>query len=212
MSEVDPTPSSSDTTPPMLSYASSTVAPARIGPFHDLLEAEMAVARLERDGIGATVAGAALATTLGSIYGAAYAGGPFVLVSKTDEPAAREIIDGIEALRRARNATDSPACPACTERRANRTLHPLSWLAIICFFACPLLGGGAWAAALLVGVLLVLCPTQPRWKCQACGKLFAADKPVLTPSADPDSADDSNDEADDDDTDHPTGQPIDKAT
>src|SRR5688500_16609533 len=87
----------------------------RIGPFKDLLDATLAKAKLNEDGIHAELAGENQAAMLGPIYGAAY-GGIHLLVPRRAEQAAREIVESVDALRRTRMDAESPACPACGQQ------------------------------------------------------------------------------------------------
>lgn len=161
---------------------------ARLGPFGDLVDANLAVGRLNDEGIRASLAGEHLAATLGPLYGAAYAGGPFVLVPKADEADARRIIGEVEAARRERVGGESPPCPTCEHRPTVRVLPALRWaglaVCLVAFLLVPLTSIGI--LLFVLGVPMVVWQVTPVWKCPACHRRFAAAVPTNDRDADAD--------------------------
>lgn len=158
-----------DATPPILPYepATGVAKLVNIGPFRDLIEANLAVGLLQDEGIRASLAGENVAAALGPVYGAAYAGGPTVLVPEEDEADARRIIRSIQSVRRDRLAAETPPCPFCQHRPTHRVIHGLRWIGLAvmaaALFTIPLT---AWGFALFAaGVLLIAWPATPAWRC-----------------------------------------------
>ena len=157
---------------------------ARVGPFHDVLDVNLALARLRDDGIKASVTGESLSTTLGPLYGAAYAGGPFLLVAADDEAAARAIVAEVERSRRTRVQASCPPCPACGGGPTARVLPGLRWAALalmaVGVLTLSLSPFGIGVAG--VGLVLMAYPVVPAWKCAACGRRLVA--PIPHPTED----------------------------
>lgn len=153
---------------------------ARLGPFKDLLEANMAVNLLGEKGIHAEVANEHLAAALGPIQGAVY-GGLFLLVFASEKEEARHIIADIDHQRAHRRDAESPACPKCNQRPSTPVIHGQRWIGIAMFALCGLLA--CTAPFLVIGVLLGLCmiawPLTPAWECNACRHRFEAPKPDI---------------------------------
>jgi hypothetical protein len=168
-------------TPDLLGSASTT---ALLGPFADLLDANLSLNALQNAGIAAELVGEHQAAMLGPIYGAAY-GGPKIMVRKVDEPEARKVIADIERLRRERRERDQPPCPRCQSRHLSRLIPPMRWFGIVlivsAIFAIPPLGPYGPIAAPLVGVFglyLLVCKGLPYWRCKDCGTKFSAPLPL----------------------------------
>jgi hypothetical protein len=176
----DDTPDADDGAPvPARNGADIGLTYRRIGPFRDLLDANLAKAKLVDLGIGACLDGEHLSAMLGPVYGAAY-GGLYLLVRADEEAAAHAVVRDVERLRRERTDAESPACPRCGAHAGRQVISPLRWAAgsivtvgIAVVSADPFPGYGM----ILVGTLLLIWPQLPAWKCRACGRRHHAPVP-----------------------------------
>ena len=153
---------------------------AHIGPFRDLVDANLAIGRLQDEGIDARLVGENLAATLGPIYGGAYAGGPLVLVSRADETRANAVIAEVERIRRERLNAETPVCPKCSQRASTPVIAALRWAGVATLvltgFATSLTPAGL--LLFFVAVAMFLWPILPVWRCKNCGQIFSAAKPT----------------------------------
>jgi hypothetical protein len=90
-----------------------------------LLDANLAKARLNDEGIHAVLDGEHMAAMLGPVYGAAY-GGIYLLVPDAQTDAARTIVREIELTRQRRTDAESPACPKCEQQQSRRAIGNIS--------------------------------------------------------------------------------------
>lgn len=170
----------------------------------DYLEANLAVGRLQEEGLHARV-DMENAAMLGAWAGTG-AGGTNVQVLVSEVQAARAVIDEINEARAARRAAASVACPICGHAPAKRGFRPLGLtaLAAVLLSFVSAFVTREWdmddslkmllpLALFAGGVVSCFFLGLPRWRCTACGHQWSQAEPVETEEED--AADEPRDDA-----------------
>jgi hypothetical protein len=206
------------TAKPVLDYGSPAEPGGRwvhLWTAQNSFEAELAVMRLQDHGLYAR---ADMLHTAGlGAWGGAGPGTVNIEVPQGDFEAARRVITEIEQERARRRHARSLVCPRCAAAPAKRAVHPLRWAALAALVAVPVLiavaeqlpFGTGWPAAMLIlaGLVLLVWPVTPRWRCRACGEHWSQpepderadeDEPETPPTRDAGSDEDNDDDEDED--------------
>ena len=160
-------------------------------------EAELAVMRLHDRGLHARADMLNTAGMLGA-WGGTGPGGVNVQVLRPDAAAARAIIAEIETEAARRRHARSLACPKCGTPSARRAVPSLRWVALAALVAAPVLAvvlaqlgleGGGWVFLLIpLGLVLLIWPLTPRWRCAVCGHRWSQREPDQLEDEDEDDA------------------------
>jgi hypothetical protein len=179
---------------PILPYASSSTesgAPARLGPFLSPVEANLAMLRLQREGIECSLDGEIRNSALTG-YGSAIAG-MHLLVRPKDEAPARVVLRAIEDQRRERRLSSLAPCPSCDQRDTQRIIPWERWVGVSILCTLPVWSlsgvpspGSIAMACAVVGGTLMLLPTTPLWRCGGCDRRFRAREPIVDDHDEPD--------------------------
>jgi hypothetical protein len=174
-------------TGPVLDYATPRkTETAKVATFTDSFEANLARAKLEAEGIQCFVGGEMSAGTL-SGYGPGFSKQD-IFVDKTDEAAARRVLEEIAASRVARRGgLDRPTCPACGSSDTRATgIAWIVWTVMAVGIVGTYMTGSLWWLMLsLPALYLIFTMDRTRWRCAACRHRWA------TTRAPRDSEDDS---------------------
>jgi hypothetical protein len=148
----------------------------------DAPEANLAVARLQAQGLHARV-DSENAATLGAWAGAGPGTSTRVQALAEDADAAVTVLREIDRRRAARLAAQHVTCPQCATSAPKRTT-PVIRKVGIAMLAVPTLSSMfamrelAWTLLLIpVGIAALVWKVTPRWRCLACGHRWAQPEP-----------------------------------
>ena len=146
----------------------------RVGRYLNSQEAELARARLARDGIPSQVSGATANAMGGPFGGAVYC--VELEVPQLDVPLATDILRNIESRRAARLHT-KPPCPKCGNATPVQTMVRARVVGGCMIFAAivdSVVLHEPWSSLALfaVGLYLVISPGNIRWVCPSCATVW----------------------------------------